>query len=270
MKKFAVIGNPIKHSLSPQIHSEFAHQHSIDLSYEKILAEDDKAFESEILHLINKGFTGVNVTLPFKGRAAEISSTRTSQVHLTGSANTLSFDNDAIEAHTTDGIGLVNDLSEKIGIISNSSILLLGAGGAANGVIPSVFSEKISHLFLWNRTIEKSFDMVDSWQKSYKNISVMDVIDLNKIDIVINATSAGIDDHASSPINLNDSHGDLICYDMVYGKQTPFLKNARDNNLTFFDGLGMLVKQAAASFEIWHEKKVESKSVEDYLRSALT
>ena len=118
--------------------------------------------------------------------------------------------------------------------------------------------------------MQKSFDMADSWHKKYKNISVMDDIDLNKIDIVINATSAGIDDHALSPINLNDSHGDLICYDMVYGRQTPFLKSARDNNLTFFDGLGMLVKQAAASFEIWHEKKVESKRVEDFLRSGLT
>ena len=270
MKKFAVIGNPIKHSLSPQIHSEFAHQHSIDLSYEKILADDDKAFESTILNLINKGYSGANVTLPFKGCAAKISSTRSSQVDLTGSANTLSFHNDAIEAHTTDGIGLVNDLLEKIGTISNSSILLLGSGGAANGVIPSFFSEKISHLFLWNRTIQKSFDMADSWQKIYKNISVMDNIDLSKIDMVINATSAGIDDHASSPINLNDSHGDLICYDMMYGIQTPFLNSASDNNLTFFDGLGMLVKQAAASFEIWYEKKVESKSIEDYLRSDQT
>ena len=270
MKKFAVIGNPIKHSLSPQIHSEFAHQHSIDLSYEKILADDDNAFKSAILNLINKGYSGANITLPFKGCAAKISSTRSSQVHLTGSANTLSFNNGAIEAHTTDGIGLVNDLLEKVGTISNSSILLLGAGGAANGVIPSIFSEKISHLFLWNRTIQKSFDMADSWQKSYKNISVMDNIDLSKIDIVVNATSAGIDDHATSPINLNDSNGNLICYDMVYGKQTHFLNCASDNNLTFFDGLGMLVKQAAASFEIWYEKKVESKNIEDSLRSALT
>jgi shikimate dehydrogenase len=267
MKKFAVIGNPIKHSLSPQIHSEFARQHSIDLTYEKILADDDINFTSIIENLIIKGFSGVNVTLPFKVCAAKISTTKTSEVDLTMSSNTLSFNNNAIEAHTTDGIGLVNDLLEKIGTLSSSSILLLGAGGAANAVIPSILSEKISNLYLWNRTIQKSFDMTQNWQKNYENISVMDHIDLNKIDIVINATSAGIDDTASSPISLNDSHKDLICYDMMYGKQTPFLKSAGENNLTRFDGIGMLVKQAAASFEIWHELKVESKGIEESLRS---
>lgn len=269
MKKFAVIGNPIKHSLSPQIHSEFAQQCSIDLTYEKILADDEISFISTIQNLANQGYSGLNVTLPFKGCAAKISTTKTSEVDLTGSANTLLFDHNAIAAYTTDGIGLVNDLLEKIGSFSNSSLLLLGAGGAANAVIPSILSENISHLYLWNRTIQKSFDMAEIWQKNYENISVMDHIDFKKIDIVINATSAGIDNTAPSPISLNDSHRAVICYDMMYGRQTPFLKSARDNNLTFFDGMGMLVKQAAASFEIWHEQKVESKSIEESLRSTL-
>jgi len=269
MKKFAVIGNPINHSLSPQIHSEFARLHSIYLTYEKIMADDDISFTSTIENLINKGYSGANVTLPFKGCAAKISTTRTSEVDLTGSANTLSFNNNAIAAHTTDGIGLVNDLLEKIGTLANSSILLLGAGGAANAVIPSIFSEKISHLYLWNRTIQKSFDMAENWHESFKKVSVMEKIDFNKIDIAINATSAGIDDTSLSPISLNDCHKEIICYDMMYGKQTPFLKNASDNNLMSFDGLGMLVKQAAASFEIWHGLKVESKSVEESLRSTL-
>jgi len=269
MKKFAVIGNPINHSLSPQIHLEFARQHSIDLTYEKILVDDDINFTSTIENLISDGYLGVNVTLPFKGCAAKISTTRTLDVDLAGSANTLCFDHNAIAAFTTDGIGLVNDLVEKIGSFSNSSILLLGAGGAANAVIPSILSEEISHLYLWNRTIQKSFGMAEIWQKNYENISVMENIDFKKIDIVINATSAGIDNTAPSPICLNDSHRAVICYDMMYGRQTPFLKSARDNNLTFFDGLGMLVKQAAASFEIWHEQKVESKSIEESLRSTL-
>ena len=170
MKKFAVIGNPIKHSLSPQIHSEFAQQCSIDLTYEKILADDEITFISTIQNLINQGYSGVNVTVPFKGYAAKISTIRSSEVDLTRSANTLSFDHNTIAAHTTDGLGLVNDLLEKIGSFSNSSILLLGAGGAANGVIPSLLNEEISHLYLWNRTIQKSFDMANHWHKSYKNI----------------------------------------------------------------------------------------------------
>lgn len=269
MKKFAVIGNPIKHSLSPQIHSEFAQQCSIDLTYEKILADDEISFISTIQNLVNEGYSGVNVTLPFKGCAAKISTTKTSEVDLTGSANTLLFDHNSIAAYTTDGIGLVNDLLEKIGSFSNSSILLLGAGGAASAVIPSILSEEISHLYLWNRTIHKSIDMANHWRKSYKNISVMENVDFKKIDIVINATSAGVDNTAQSPICLNDGHRAVICYDMMYGRKTPFLKSASDNNLTFFDGLGMLVKQAAASFEIWHEQKVESKSIEESLRSTL-
>ena len=98
-----------------------------------------------------------------------------------------------MQAHTTDGIGLVNDLIDKIGSISNSSLLLLGAGGAANAVIPSLVSEKISHLYLWNRTIQKSFDMAEAvGMKVLKIVSVMEKIDLHKIDIVINATSAGV------------------------------------------------------------------------------
>ena len=269
MKKFAVIGNPINHSLSPQIHSEFARQHSIDLSYKRIMADNEINFTSTIKNLISDGYSGVNVTLPFKGCAAKISTIRTSDVDLTGSAKTLCFENNAISAHTTDGIGLVNDLIDKIGSISNSSVLLLGAGGAANGVIPSIFSEKISHLYLWNRTIQKSFDMAESWHERFKKVSVMEKIEFNKIDIVINATSAGINETSLSPVSLNDCRKEIICYDMMYGKKTPFLKNASDNNLTSFDGLGMLVKQAAASFEIWHGLKVESKSVEASLRSTL-
>ena len=259
MKKFAVIGNPIKHSLSPQIHSEFAQQCSIDLTYEKILADDEITFISTIQNLINQGYSGVNVTLPFKGCAAKISTTKTSEVDFTGSANTLSFDHNAIAAHTTDGIGLVNDLVEKIGSFSNSSLLLLGAGGAANAVISSILSENISHLYLWNRTIQKSIDMTNHWHKNYKNISVMENVDLKKIDIVINATAAGIDNTAPSPICLHDSHSAVICYDMMYGRQTPFLKSASDNNLTFFDGLGMLVSKPQPVLKFGMSKKLNPK-----------
>ena len=269
MKKFAVIGNPIKHSLSPQIHLEFAQQHSIVLSYEKIMADDDKSFISIIQDLLKNGYAGVNVTLPFKGCAAKISKNKTVDVVLSGSANTLSFFDNEITAHTTDGVGLISDLLEKIQSISNCSVLLLGAGGAANAVIPSIFNEKISHLYLWNRTIHKSITMADYWKENFKNISVMDIVDLNKIDLVINATSSGINNTSESPICLKDCHKNLICYDMMYGTLTPFQNSAHKNGLTYFDGLGMLVKQAAASFQIWHEKKIDTNIVEKNIRANL-
>jgi len=264
MKKFVVLGNPIDHSLSPQIHLEFAKQSNISLTYEKKIVPIN-SFELIISELKNNDFSGANVTLPFKSNAADIAQQKSNEVIETHSANTLSFLGDHIKADSTDGMGLLNDLENKMGSIANANIFLLGAGGAANAVIPALHKSNINQLFLWNRTIHKSHDMQLYWSKKYSNIFVMEDFNLSDIDIVINATSAGVDSKLS-PIELDSAHKDLICYDMMYGKQTPFLKLAEQNNLKHFDGLGMLIQQAALSFEIWHHLKVDTKKIEDALR----
>ena len=154
MKKFAVLGNPIDHSLSPQIHQEFARQLKISLSYVKKTVPLD-SFEKIISELKNDKFYGANVTLPFKSQAAKIAQHKSNEVIDTHSANTLTFLGDHIKADSTDGMGLLTDLENKIGSIANTKILLLGAGGASNAVIPALYKNHINKLFLWNRNIQK-------------------------------------------------------------------------------------------------------------------
>jgi len=264
MKKFAVLGNPIDHSLSPQIHQEFARQLKITLSYVKKTVPLD-SFEKIISELKNDKFYGANVTLPFKSHAAKIAEHKSIEVIDTHSANTLTFLDDYIKADSTDGMGLLTDLENKIGSIANTKILLLGAGGAANAVIPALHKNNMNQLFLWNRTIQKSHDMQLFWSKKYSHVAVMENIDLSDIDLIINATSAGVDSEVS-PIQINTTNMDLVCYDMMYGQKTPFLQQAEKNKLTHFDGLGMLVQQAALSFEIWHQVKVDTSKIEADLR----
>ena len=222
MKKFVVIGNPINHSLSPQIHLEFAKQSNVSLTYEKKIVPID-SFEFVISELKQNNFCGANVTLPFKSNAADIAQHKSKEVIETHSANTLTFLDNHIKADTTDGMGLTNDLENKIGSIAKANILLLGAGGAANAVIPALHRSNINQLFLWNRTIHKSHDMQVYWSKKYSNIFVMENINLSDIDIVINATSAGVDSELS-PIDVDSAQKDLICYDMMYGKKHLFSK----------------------------------------------
>lgn len=264
MRKFAVLGNPIDHSLSPQIHLEFARQSGISLSYIKKNVPLD-SFDKIISELKNDKFCGANVTLPFKSHAAKIAQHKSNEVIDTQSANTLTFTNAYIKADSTDGLGLISDLENKIGSIANANILLLGAGGAAQAIIPALYRSNINQLFLWNRTIHKSHDMQLFWSKKYNNTFVMENIDLSDIGLIINATSAGVNSQVS-PIQINTKNKDLVCYDMMYGQKTAFLQQAEKNNLNHFDGLGMLVQQAALSFEIWHEMKVDAKKIEADLR----
>jgi shikimate dehydrogenase len=265
MKKFAVLGNPIQHSLSPYIHEAFAAQINETISYTKILIKPSD-FNASLHGLLHENYCGVNVTLPFKGEAASIANFKSEEVVQTGSANTLSFNNHAIHADTTDGVGLIQDLEKKIGSLKASRVLILGAGGAANAVIPSLNRASINKLFLWNRTIEKSHAMESLWQPSFNNnLSVMEDIDLKDIDVVINATAASIHSNAS-PIPLGSGQKGTICYDMMYGKQTPFLEEALSFNMKAIDGLGMLIRQAAAIFKIWHQTDVNADVVENAIR----
>ena len=214
MKKFAVLGNPIDHSLSPQIHLEFARQLKISLSYVKKTVPLD-SFEKIISELKNDKFYGANVTLPFKSQAAKIAQHKSNEVIDTHSANTLTFLSDYIKADSTDGMGLLADLENKMGSIANTKILLLGAGVAANAVIPALHKNHINQLFLWNRTIQKSHDMQLFWSKKYSHLAVMENIDLSDINLIINATSAGVGSLVS-PIQINTTNKDLVCYDMIY------------------------------------------------------
>lgn len=252
IEKFAVIGHPIEHSKSPFIHEAFARQIGKEISYEKILAPLD-GFAEEVKRLQAEGYRGVNVTVPFKFEAYRIcnSVSKRAQVTDAGAANTLCFlDEDQIHGDNTDGAGLRTDIEKNLGFaISGKRMLILGAGGAAQGVLHSFLDA--SKIVIANRTPEKAIKMIASL-KTHLDAEASTFEALNHpFDLVINATSAGLTD---SPLPISDevfTHHTLA-YDMMYGRETPFMQQAQACGAKVSDGLGMLVEQAAEAFHIWH------------------
>ncbi|CEZ20146.1 Shikimate dehydrogenase [Candidatus Methylopumilus planktonicus] len=270
-KHFAVIGNPIHHSLSPQIHSAFAKEVGLHIDYEAILSPLDE-FKNTIHQLIAQKVSGANVTLPFKKEAYELASQHSNHARIAEAVNTLEFKNDEIIGHNTDGIGLVRDLEQNLNVdLKSKKILLIGAGGAAEGVIYSMLEKKPSELILTNRTIEKSNVIQNKMDVHAKSFDVnLNVIEIAKcphqyFDVIINATSAGLN-NTELGIDHKVFHEGSLAYEMVYGKETFFIEQAQSQGSKTSDGLGMLVEQAAEAFFIWHLIKPQTKSVIESLK----
>ena len=270
-KLFAVIGNPIHHSLSPQIHAAFAKDANLDITYEAILSPLDR-FKQTTQTIIAKKLSGANVTLPFKKEAYTLANEHSPSAKVAEAVNTFEFKNDRIIGHNTDGIGLVRDLEQNLHIhLANKKILLIGAGGAAEGVIYSILEKKPSQLTLTNRTIEKSIAIKNKMHKYAESFGVdLNVIQIKQLphqyfDVIINATSASLNE-ADLGLDNKIFHEKSFAYDMMYGKETPFIKQAKSQQAKTSDGLGMLVEQAAEAFFIWHHVKPQTKSVIDLLR----
>ena len=264
-KKFAVLGHPISHSLSPKIHQYFASQFDIHLDYQRIDVES-KNFKKTLIDLKQEGYEGLNITLPLKNLAYEICDELSSRAKKTKSVNTISIKNGKFCGDTTDGLGLVADLLKKNVSINNKKILVIGAGGASNGVMFDLISQHPHTIFLTNRTISKSHDMAEYWILLAKEngvlLNILSPKENITFDLIINATSSSLEKgSAIFPENLNGYYW----YDMMYGKQTQFLLKAEQNKAKFSDGLGMLVEQAAASFNIWHHQKPDTKSIYEIL-----
>ena len=180
--------------------------------------------------------------------------------------NTISIKNDKLYGDTTDGLGLVTDLLTKNVSFENKKILVIGAGGASNGVIFDLISQHPQTIYLTNRTISKSYDMADYWALLAKEngvlLNILSSKDNINFDLIINATASSLGTGSVIfPENLNGYYW----YDMMYGKQTEFLLKAEQNKAKFSGGLGMLVEQAAASFNIWHHQKPDTKSIYEIL-----
>ena len=271
-KHFAVIGNPIHHSLSPQIHRAFAKEAGLHIDYEAILSRLDE-FKNTIHQLIAQKVSGANVTLPFKKEAYELANQHSNHARIAEAVNTLEFKDDQIIGHNTDGIGLVRDLEQNLNInLKSKKILLIGAGGAAEGVIYSLLEKEPTELILTNRTIEKSHviqNKMDVYPKSFNvNLNVIEIAKLphQYFDLIINATSASII-NAELGMDHKVFHKSSLSYDMMYGKETPFIREAKSQGSKTSDGLGMLVEQAAEAFFIWHHIKPQTKSVIESLRA---
>ena len=269
-KQFAVIGHPINHSLSPHIHLLFAEQFDLPMVYEKLEVELETLLSS-LDKFKGQKYSGLNVTLPLKYNAYLLCQELSEKSQLCESVNTISIRDNQFHGDTTDGIGLIRDLINKGINLNQAKILLVGAGGAANGVMADLIECSPSTLHLTNRTIKKSMLMQSYWKSfAIKNsvslkVSGIDGEDSFRYDVIINATSAGFSSNIS-PIEDIMINKETYCYDMTYSVETPFMKQAKNMNAIVSDGLGMLIEQAAESFYIWHKKKPKTKNIKSQLK----
>ena len=266
MNLFGVFGNPIKHSLSPNIHTQFAQQVGLDIKYDKILAPIDE-FDSTAQDFINSGAKGFNITVPFKLDAFKFATKHTEHAKTAGAVNTIRIDKDNYIGHNTDGIGLVNDLTNNLALsLTNKTILILGAGGATQGILMPLLQKNPARVMIANRTASKATTLANDFSSYGKTCGFgLDQIKHDPVDIIINATSASLD--GKMPDIASGCANGAICYDLMYGKQTPFMRWADNNQAEqIVDGLGMLVEQAASSFEFWTGIMPQTKPVMENLR----
>ncbi|EGK70733.1 Shikimate dehydrogenase [Methyloversatilis universalis FAM5] len=270
--RYAVIGHPIAHSKSPAIHAAFAAQTAQDLSYEALLAPLD-GFAAAVAQFRAQGGRGMNITVPFKEEAWQLADRLTERARLAGAVNTFVFGGD-VQGDNTDGAGLVRDLEVLGAPLAGARVLLLGAGGAARGVILPLIDAGVARLFIANRTADKARAL----QAHFAGHDARGVLAAGgwqeaadaPYDVVINATSASLSDEAP-PLPAGLYAPDSLAYDMVYGRGlTAYLKQARDQGAArLADGLGMLVEQAAEAFALWRGVHPDTAAVRATLRAAL-
>lgn len=270
--RYAVFGNPISHSKSPQIHSAFAQQTGQNLIYTAELAEVEN-FEAAVKAFVKNNGKGINITVPFKQQAWHLASQRSSRAERAGAVNTIIVKNDgSYFGDNTDGIGLVRDLINNHQIpLSGKKILIIGAGGAVRGVIEPIMENNPDVLVIANRTVAKALQLADDFS-DLGNISGcgFDELEGNSFDVVINGTSASL--HGELPPLPDKLLSDNACaYDMMYAAEpTVFMEWAKQHGAEFiFDGLGMLVEQAAESFNLWRGVQPETQFVIDSIRASL-
>ena len=268
--QYAVMGNPIAHSRSPEIHSAFAQQTKQALQYQKLLAPLH-GFTEVVENFFAHGGKGLNVTVPFKTEAFALAQVLTERAQLAGAVNTLWRQNNQLHGDNTDGAGLLNDLinNQKL-VLKNQKILLLGAGGAARGVLQPLLEQQPAQLVISNRTLSKAQELAALFQ-SYGKVSALALNELaTPFDLIINATSAGLNDQAPA-LSSACFYTHTFSYDMLYAAQpTAFMRYALNHGAArVADGLGMLVEQAAEAFFIWRGVRPATAPVLEQLRASL-
>jgi shikimate dehydrogenase len=275
--RYAVFGNPVAHSKSPQIHTLFAEQTEQALVYTAELAEIGQ-FDQAVRKFIQNNGKGLNVTVPFKEDAWRCATQHSNRAQRAGAVNTLMVQPDgSLYGDTTDGVGLVRDLVQNHNIqIKGKDILIVGAGGAVRGVLEALLEQQPASLLIANRTKQKAVQLAKDFSDlgNIKGCGLDEITLLNyntgNFDIVINGTSASL--HGDLP-PLPDSifRNNSCSYDMMYAAQaTPFMKwSAKNGAEHVFDGLGMLVEQAAESFYIWRGVKPQTAAVIQHIRQSL-
>lgn len=268
--RYAVVGNPIAHSLSPEIHTAFAEQTGQDIAYTKQLVELDQ-FAQQARQFFSDGGCGLNVTVPFKLDAYEFADQRTERAQTAGAVNTLARQGDGtILGDNTDGAGLVTDIKDRLGwAIRGKRVLVLGAGGATRGALLPLLREAPATLHIANRTAHKAQQLAQDFAQ-YGQITASGLDETpEEFDLIINASAASLSGELPplSPRALADG---CCAYDMVYGAQpTPFMHWAIGLGARVSDGLGMLLGQAAEAFYLWRGVRPDVAPVLDMLRAEM-
>ena len=266
---YAVIGNPIAHSKSPLIHEVFAKQTQQAIHYGRIFSELDD-FKKTTQEFFERGGKGLNVTIPFKLQAYELAQHKTPRAQSAQAANMLWVDNGQLWCDNSDGEGLTRDLrrllKQRSGAALNGiKVLILGAGGAAQGVIEPLMGAGVAGITVFNRTHEKAEALVKQFTElAFKDKVHLKALPLSELkngsyDLIINATATGLSNESPIAKDVLKAiiHPDTLAYDMVYGKETCFMQDAKALGIQAVDGLGMLVEQAALAFETWRQLDLE-------------
>lgn len=271
--QYAVMGNPIAHSKSPVIHSMFAAQTEQNMVYSAIHV-DLGGFEQAVGNFSASGGKGLNITVPFKQEAWALADKRSNRAERAGAVNTLRLDNaSCLYGDNTDGIGLVRDLTDNRNIrLTGARILLMGAGGAARGVLAPLLEQQPRNIIIANRTAEKAKDLAQAFSDlGPVNGSGYEALNGKQFDLIINATAASLKGEVPPlPENIIAEEGN--CYDMMYGSEpTAFMHWCTAHGASHvYDGLGMLVEQAAESFYLWRNQRPDTQTVIDTLRKQLS
>jgi len=270
--RYAVVGNPVAHSCSPSIHAQFAEQTGQDIRYERLLAPLDRFVETAEAFRAAGG-RGLNVTLPFKLQAFAYAQRRSPRAQAAGAVNTLAFSPGEVFGDNTDGIGMVRDIVGRLGVsLAGCRVLMAGAGGAARGVLLPLLEAGVAAVVVANRTPARAEELARLAGDPRVSGCGLDALATGdgRFDVVINATSAGLDD-AETPLPDTCLRDARLAYDMVYGaRATPFMQWAsRLGCVQVSDGLGMLVEQAAESFLIWRGVRPQTGPVFRRLRAEL-
>lgn len=266
--QYAVAGNPVEHSRSPTIHAAFAAQTGQTLEYGRLLCPLDD-FEGHIRRFAAEGGKGCNVTVPFKFEAYKLAKTLTPRAQLAQAVNTLRFDADGWAGDNTDGVGLVRDIERNAGRpLKGLSVLLIGAGGAAAGVLGSLIEAGPARIRIVNRSPDKAEQLARSHAHLGVPLQAGGLDDAPAApDVVINATAASLAG-AGSPVHARVIKRGGLALDMMYGpKAQAFLDWAAAHGAEPRDGLGMLVEQAAEAFFVWRGVRPDTAPVLAALRA---
>lgn len=274
MDLYCLMGNPVEHSKSPWIHARFAELTGQRLHYGKRLIALD-GFAAAVQAFIAEGGRGCNITVPFKFEAAALASLTSERAQLAQACNVLSFKDGAILADNTDGAGLVNDIQRNAGVdLSGRRVLLIGAGGAAAGVLGPLLQAQPAHITVANRTLDKASALVtrhaapNLLQKTELLAHGLQGL-AGDFDVIINASASSLSG-AGVPVPASTLKPGALAYDMMYGPAAQgFMTWAREHSATPRDGLGMLVEQAAEAFLIWRGVLPPSQQVLAELRAVM-